>query len=81
MSKCPQISRPSLVNLVRAFFLRVSKLSIFKIPVFNAATRSGCYLIIFWESDDYRLAQIVELTPITEQNSACNNPWDQYSVK
>lgn len=38
----PQISRPSLVNLVRAFFLRVSKLSIFKIPVLNAATRSGC---------------------------------------
>ena len=39
------------------------------------------YLIICWESDDYRLAQIVELASITEQNSACNNPWDQYSVK
>ena len=39
------------------------------------------YLIICWESNDYRLAQIVELASITEQNSACNNPWDQYSVK
>ena len=39
------------------------------------------YLIIRRESDDNRLAQIVELASITEQNSACNNPWDQYSVK
>ena len=43
MSKCPQISSPSLVNLVRIFFLQVSKLSIFKVPVFiNATIRSGC---------------------------------------
>ena len=39
------------------------------------------YLIIRRESDDNRLAQIVELASIVEQNSACNNPWDQYSIK
>lgn len=32
------------------------------------------YLIIRRESDDNRLAQIVELASIVEQNSACNNP-------